>query len=80
MMSGDEEHQIFVSLDRTKAQNKKLYDLRAEKKRQAERGETDWVIRNYRLVKKDDIKTDFAEFFRGQSSSSEDDGEEEAQE
>ena len=41
---GDLEYNIYITLDRTKAQNKKLFDLRREKKRRADQGETDLVI------------------------------------
>ena len=65
----EQEQNVYVTLDRTNEQNKKLFDLRTEKKRRIEQGEEDLIIRNYRLVKKESVKPRFAEFFRDSSES-----------
>ena len=67
---GVQEHTVYVSIDRTRTQNKKLYDLRKEKKRRMDKGENDWVIRNYKLVK-NQSNANFAEFFRADTSEDE---------
>ena len=64
-----EEIQVFVNIDRTREQNKKLYQLRQEKKRREASGETNLIIRNYKLLKTDARRKKFTEeFFRSDSS------------
>ena len=56
----------FFSMDRNKLQEKKLFNLREQKREKADKGETDWTVFGYKLMKKGAIpstKKTFASLF-----------------